>query len=63
VKAIDVEVSPFALRSSWRWLTPAAMGALLGVVALAVPPFVNSLSSKVFGGSTSSCSRFSASAH
>jgi UDP-GlcNAc:undecaprenyl-phosphate GlcNAc-1-phosphate transferase len=37
VKAIDVEVSPFALRSSWRWLTPAAMGALLGVVALAVP--------------------------
>ena len=37
MKAIDVEVSPFALRSSWRWLTPAAMGALLGVVALAVP--------------------------
>jgi UDP-GlcNAc:undecaprenyl-phosphate/decaprenyl-phosphate GlcNAc-1-phosphate transferase len=37
VKAIDVEVSPFALRSSWRWLTPAALGALLGVVALAVP--------------------------
>jgi UDP-GlcNAc:undecaprenyl-phosphate GlcNAc-1-phosphate transferase len=37
VKAIDVEVSPFALRSSRRWLTPAALGALLGVVALAVP--------------------------
>jgi UDP-GlcNAc:undecaprenyl-phosphate GlcNAc-1-phosphate transferase len=37
MKAIDVEVSPFALRSSWRWLTPAALGALLGVVALAVP--------------------------
>jgi UDP-GlcNAc:undecaprenyl-phosphate/decaprenyl-phosphate GlcNAc-1-phosphate transferase len=37
MKAVDVEVSPFALRSSWRWLTPAAMGALLGVVALAVP--------------------------
>jgi UDP-GlcNAc:undecaprenyl-phosphate GlcNAc-1-phosphate transferase len=37
VKAIDVEVSPFALRSSWRWLTPAALGALLGVVVLAVP--------------------------
>ena len=37
MKAIDVEVSPFALRTSWRWLTPAALGALLGVVALAVP--------------------------
>jgi len=37
VKAIDVEVSPFALRSSRRWLTPAALGALLGAVALAVP--------------------------
>jgi len=37
VKAIDVEVSPFTLRSHWRWLTPAALGALLGVVALAVP--------------------------
>jgi len=37
VKAIDVEVSSFALRSSRRWLTPAALGALLGVVALAVP--------------------------
>jgi UDP-GlcNAc:undecaprenyl-phosphate GlcNAc-1-phosphate transferase len=37
VKAIDAEVSPFALRSSRRWLTPAALGALLGVVALAVP--------------------------
>jgi UDP-GlcNAc:undecaprenyl-phosphate GlcNAc-1-phosphate transferase len=37
VKAIDVEVSPFAARSSRRWLTPAAVGALLGVAALAVP--------------------------
>ena len=37
MKAIDVEVSPFTLRSSRRWLTPAALGALLGVVALAVP--------------------------
>jgi len=37
MKAIDVEVSPFALRSSLRWLTPAALGALLGVVALAIP--------------------------
>jgi len=37
VKAIDVEVSPFALRSSRRWLTPAALGALLGAVTLAVP--------------------------
>lgn len=37
MKAIDVEVSPFAARSSWRWLTPAAVGALLGVAALAVP--------------------------
>ena len=37
MKAIDVELSPFALRSSWRWLTPVALGALLGVVALAVP--------------------------
>jgi UDP-GlcNAc:undecaprenyl-phosphate GlcNAc-1-phosphate transferase len=37
MKAVDVEVSPFALRSSWRWLTPAALGALLGVAALAVP--------------------------
>ena len=37
MKAIDVEVSPFALRSSLRWLTPAALGALLGVAALAVP--------------------------
>jgi UDP-GlcNAc:undecaprenyl-phosphate GlcNAc-1-phosphate transferase len=37
VKALDVELSPFALRSSWRWLTPAALGALLGAVALAVP--------------------------
>ena len=35
MKAIDVEVSPFAFRSSWRWLTPAALVALLGVVALA----------------------------
>ena len=37
MKAIDAEVSPFTLRSSWRWLTPAALGALLGVVALAIP--------------------------
>jgi len=37
VKAIDVKVSPFALRSSRRWLTPAALGALLGAVTLAVP--------------------------
>ncbi len=37
MKALDVELSPFALRSSWRWLTPAALGALLGAVALAVP--------------------------
>jgi UDP-GlcNAc:undecaprenyl-phosphate GlcNAc-1-phosphate transferase len=37
VKAIDVEVSPFAFRSSRRWLTPAALGALLGVMALAIP--------------------------
>jgi len=37
VKAIDVEVSPFALRSSRHWLTPAALGALLGAVTLAVP--------------------------
>jgi UDP-GlcNAc:undecaprenyl-phosphate GlcNAc-1-phosphate transferase len=37
VKAIDVEASPFTLRSHWRWLTPAALGALLGVAALAVP--------------------------
>jgi UDP-GlcNAc:undecaprenyl-phosphate GlcNAc-1-phosphate transferase len=37
VKAIDVEVSPFALRSSRRWLTPAALGALLGAVTLTVP--------------------------
>jgi UDP-GlcNAc:undecaprenyl-phosphate GlcNAc-1-phosphate transferase len=37
MKAIEVEVSPFALRSSRRWLTPIALGALLGVVALAVP--------------------------
>jgi UDP-GlcNAc:undecaprenyl-phosphate/decaprenyl-phosphate GlcNAc-1-phosphate transferase len=37
VKAIDIEVSPFALRSSRRWLTPVALGALLGVVALAIP--------------------------
>ena len=37
MKAIDVETSPFTLRSSWRWLTPAALGALLGVAALAIP--------------------------
>ncbi len=37
MKAIDVKVSPFALRSSRRWLTPAALGALLGAVTLAVP--------------------------
>lgn len=37
MKTLDVGVSPFALRSSRRWLTPAALGALLGVVALAVP--------------------------
>ena len=37
MKAIDVEVSPFAAGSSRRWLTPAAVGALLGVAALAVP--------------------------
>jgi UDP-GlcNAc:undecaprenyl-phosphate/decaprenyl-phosphate GlcNAc-1-phosphate transferase len=34
---MDVEVSPFALHSSRRWLTPAALGALLGAMALAVP--------------------------
>lgn len=34
---MDVELSPFALRNSWRWLTPAALGGLLGVVSLAVP--------------------------
>ena len=37
MKTIDAEVSPFALRSNRRWLTPAALGALLGAVALAVP--------------------------
>ena len=37
MKAIDAELSPFALRSSWRWLTPVALGALLGAMALAVP--------------------------
>jgi UDP-GlcNAc:undecaprenyl-phosphate GlcNAc-1-phosphate transferase len=37
VKAIGVEASPFAVRGSWRWLTPAVLGALLGVVALAIP--------------------------
>ena len=37
MKAIDVEASPFAARSSRRWLTPAAVGAFLGVAALAVP--------------------------
>ena len=37
MKAMDVELSPFALRNSWRWLTPAALGGLLGVVSLAVP--------------------------
>ena len=37
MKAIDVEVSPVILRGHWRWLTPAALGALLGVAALAVP--------------------------
>jgi UDP-GlcNAc:undecaprenyl-phosphate GlcNAc-1-phosphate transferase len=37
VKAIEVEVSPFALRSRRRWLTPAALGALLGAVVLAIP--------------------------
>ncbi|MEO5863929.1 MAG: MraY family glycosyltransferase [Nitrospiraceae bacterium] len=37
MKAIDVEVSPFALRSSRSWLTPAALGGLLGAMALAVP--------------------------
>mgnify|MGYP001592702921 FL=1 len=37
MKAIEVELSPFTLRSSWRWLTPAVLGALLGTVALAVP--------------------------
>ncbi|MGH7216020.1 MAG: glycosyltransferase family 4 protein [Nitrospiraceae bacterium] len=37
MKALDVEVSPFSARSSRRWLTPAGVGALLGVAALAVP--------------------------
>ncbi len=37
MKAIGVEASPFAVRGSWRWLTPAVLGALLGVVALAIP--------------------------
>jgi UDP-GlcNAc:undecaprenyl-phosphate GlcNAc-1-phosphate transferase len=37
VKALDVELAPFAFRSSWRWLTPAALGALLGALALVVP--------------------------
>lgn len=37
MKAIDVDVSPFAAHRSRRWLTPAAVGALLGVAALAVP--------------------------
>jgi UDP-GlcNAc:undecaprenyl-phosphate GlcNAc-1-phosphate transferase len=37
MKAIDIEIPPFAFRSSRRWLTPIALGALLGVVALAVP--------------------------
>ena len=37
MKALDVELAPFAFRSSWRWLTPAALGALLGALALVVP--------------------------
>ena len=47
MKAIDVEVSPFALRSSRRWLTPVALGALLGAIALAVPTIRELF---VFGG-------------
>ena len=37
MKAIDIQIPPFALRSTRRWLTPAALGALLGAMALAVP--------------------------
>ena len=38
MKAIEVEVSAFASRGGRRWLTPVALGALLGAVALAIPP-------------------------
>jgi UDP-GlcNAc:undecaprenyl-phosphate/decaprenyl-phosphate GlcNAc-1-phosphate transferase len=37
MKAIDVGISPLPVRSSWCWLTPTALGALVGVAALAVP--------------------------
>lgn len=37
MKVIDAELPPLAIRSSLRWLTPAALGGLLGAVALAVP--------------------------
>lgn len=37
MNAIKADISPLALRSCWRWLTPAALGTLLGVTVLAIP--------------------------
>lgn len=37
-KAIATEFSPSLFIPSWRWLTPAVVGASLGALALAIPP-------------------------
>ncbi len=37
MKAVDTHAAPFAFRTTWRWLTPAAAAAMLGTLALTVP--------------------------
>ncbi len=38
MKAIESDLSASLVVPSWRWVTPVALGAFLGAVALAVPP-------------------------
>lgn len=37
MKTLETPITPVAFRLSWRWMTPAAIGAMGGVLALTVP--------------------------
>lgn len=37
MKTLETQLAPVTFRLSWRWGTPAAIGAMCGVVALTVP--------------------------
>lgn len=37
MKTLETQIAPEPFRLSWRWVTPAAIGAMCGVLALTVP--------------------------